>query len=173
MTKRKTRLPTPMEERDFWIERFFLLARDVGELKQAIEWCQYKGNAKGPKYTPKDAIEILTKMLVRADPGSDAICNNSCKDMYFCELPKGHKGMHREGGLGWPQTKGEKLPPLLTTDPQAFKKVTVIEECCAQLLFSMVDEIGYRSKTGRALCKAAESIRNGEWRAIGKKEGLL
>lgn len=29
-------------------------------------------------------------------------CNNSCKDMYFCDLPKRHKGEHREDcGLFW------------------------------------------------------------------------
>lgn len=28
-------------------------------------------------------------------------CHSSCKWMYFCELEKGHEGIHREGGLGW------------------------------------------------------------------------
>lgn len=28
-------------------------------------------------------------------------CNDCCKGLYFCDLPRGHEGAHREGGLAW------------------------------------------------------------------------
>lgn len=39
--------------------------------------------------------EILTKS------GDDELCLSSMKSLYFCELPRGHEGDHRDTVLAW------------------------------------------------------------------------
>jgi hypothetical protein len=47
----------------------------------------------------EEAGNIVEAVLVRAF--DETRCNDCCKGLYFCDLPKDHKGGHLAGGLGW------------------------------------------------------------------------
>ena len=50
-----------------------------------------------PCLTVKEIGQLLQSCVREAE--DDSICHEIFKGMYFCDLPKGHKGMHSEGGL--------------------------------------------------------------------------
>lgn len=47
----------------------------------------------------KEAANLVEMILVRAF--DETRCNDCCKGLYFCDLPKGHAGGHSTGGLCW------------------------------------------------------------------------
>jgi hypothetical protein len=49
--------------------------------------------------TVDNVLPILEEMFKRST--SEDVCGHNCKNMYFCEKKKGHKGVHTEGGLSW------------------------------------------------------------------------
>jgi hypothetical protein len=49
--------------------------------------------------TVDNVLSILEEMFQRGT--SEDVCGHNCKNMYFCEKKKGHKGDHTDGGLAW------------------------------------------------------------------------
>ncbi len=86
-------IPTdPAFQRWFYKQRLSSLVQTL-ELQQSL---------KRPKYALrlKDVARLLTDFVERAEDGTR--CNAECKNMYFCDRKKGHKGRHAEGkGLIW------------------------------------------------------------------------
>jgi hypothetical protein len=55
--------------------------------------------AINPDWIRPEIGEALRPIIQRVfDP---KLCNDDCKYMYFCSEKKGHKGLHRDGGLIW------------------------------------------------------------------------
>lgn len=61
-----------------------------------------------PKYkaykasTEEHLLAFKNRLLRELDRMDDPkACPSDSKGIYFCELEKGHDGMHREDGLGW------------------------------------------------------------------------
>lgn len=78
-----------------WSNRIALRIIQERLFRYAPYWGEklYKG-------TKKQLSEYIISIEQRAF--DDSYCNNSCKDMYFCDLKKKHKGPHQEDcGLYW------------------------------------------------------------------------
>ncbi len=56
--------------------------------------------------TEEDRARALW-VIERAE--NNSLCNAILKDMYFCELEKGHDGDHEDGGLFWNDSKDGNL----------------------------------------------------------------
>lgn len=109
-TKRR---PFP-EDRDPKKERTFLLLyyrQELGSLIQRLELQEdskevFKRKHKKYPYSKydvslRDVAERL-QYVVRTAQDLDK-CHDICKSMYFCDLPRGHKGKHLDETrmLGW------------------------------------------------------------------------
>jgi len=68
-------------------------------LYRASQLAQWMESSVNEKLTSKDCAEALNQLIERImDPSK---CNACCKDLYWCDLPKNHKGSHAEGCLMW------------------------------------------------------------------------
>ena len=79
------------------------LMQDMDQWGGLVTLAQTHPKYKDYKCTAEELLlefkERISKELDRMD--DPKACSSSCKWMYFCELEKGHDGIHREGGLGW------------------------------------------------------------------------
>lgn len=92
--------------------RFYYLRREIESIISLLEPGTRKYFRKESKRDKK-----LVKYLFNVEKMREALkqimfevynydrCFSECKMMYFCELKKGHRGMHRETGLGWPNKR--------------------------------------------------------------------
>ena len=73
--------------------RLLEVAFSPGSNSGLLGWAEYE------KTTKEEITKALRSLVERAfDPTR---CNNSCKWLYFCEKPLGHRGKHGESGLVW------------------------------------------------------------------------
>lgn len=79
------------------------MAQDMEQWAGLVELADKDPKFKEYQCTAKELItrfkeRLVTELNRMDDPNA---CPVHCKGMYFCELEKGHDGIHREGGLGW------------------------------------------------------------------------
>lgn len=88
----------------FYRERVGRLAGwllSVSEAKKVARKKRKKIVTSPYHWSTEQVGEFLRKFVHRAE--DETFCNDICKDMYFCDLKKGHKGKHSEGPglLSW------------------------------------------------------------------------
>jgi hypothetical protein len=92
-----------------YTDKYLLAVRLLGDLKQCLESESFLRHDAAKKNTKASIIvdtSELDKIAKRVSDllhrlCDDALCNNNCKSLYFCERKRNHKGKHKEMGLVW------------------------------------------------------------------------
>jgi hypothetical protein len=84
--------------------QLLLAHRALSDMRSMLEGqaFMYEANNKLERAIAlQEAAAILEDYIARIT--NDKLCDDNCKNMYFCERKKGHKGRHSETGLTWDQ----------------------------------------------------------------------